>query len=201
MGSPVSVTVANLAMEDVEERALTSFPSTPPFWKRYVDDTCTALRLNQLAAFHEHCNSMEPSIDMKWRRKKLKLPFLDTQVTHHPDGTLSTTVYRKRTHMDRYLDFDSHHPLAHKLAVVKTLLSRADTHCTFVPDKTQEQLHVTESLVLNGYPHQVVSRCHDQRRPVRGPEQGPPSPLSANVTIPYIRNVSESIRRILTPST
>ena len=37
MGSPVSVTIANLVMEDVEQRALSSFSSTKPlFWKRYV---------------------------------------------------------------------------------------------------------------------------------------------------------------------
>ena len=43
MGSPVSVSVANLVMEDVEERALASFDIQLPFWKRYVDDTCTAV--------------------------------------------------------------------------------------------------------------------------------------------------------------
>lgn len=40
MGSPVSVVVANLVMEDVEERALTSYPIPPHFWKCYVDDMC-----------------------------------------------------------------------------------------------------------------------------------------------------------------
>ena len=33
MGFPVSVVVANLVMEDVEERALDSFHSPPRFWK------------------------------------------------------------------------------------------------------------------------------------------------------------------------
>ena len=38
MGSPVSVAVANLAMEDVENRALETFDIHLPFWKRFVDD-------------------------------------------------------------------------------------------------------------------------------------------------------------------
>ncbi len=66
MGSPISVTVADLVMEDVEERALTSFPSRPPFWKRYVDDTCTALECSRLEAFHNHLYSIEPSINFTY---------------------------------------------------------------------------------------------------------------------------------------
>jgi hypothetical protein len=40
----VSVTVANMVMEYVEEKALSTFPVKPIFWKRYVDDTFTALK-------------------------------------------------------------------------------------------------------------------------------------------------------------
>ena len=43
MGSPVSVTVANLVMEEVEQRALLSFPRPPSIWKRYVDDVFAVL--------------------------------------------------------------------------------------------------------------------------------------------------------------
>ena len=43
MGSPVSVTIANLVMEDVEERALATTDIPLRFWKCYVDDTCAAL--------------------------------------------------------------------------------------------------------------------------------------------------------------
>ena len=38
MGSPVSAVIANLVMEDIEHRALTTAPVSPSFWKRFVDD-------------------------------------------------------------------------------------------------------------------------------------------------------------------
>ena len=62
MSSPVSVVVADLVVEDVESRALASFPSPPCFWKRYVDDTCCALRTDSVENFHRHLNSIESSI-------------------------------------------------------------------------------------------------------------------------------------------
>ena len=63
MGSPVSVTIANFIMEDVEERALRTFQSNKPlFWKRYVDDTCTAIYPDLISEFHQHINSIELSI-------------------------------------------------------------------------------------------------------------------------------------------
>ena len=58
MGSPVSVTVDNLVMEDIEQRVLTSCTIQPPFWKRYVDDTFTALPQEQIQLFHDNLNSI-----------------------------------------------------------------------------------------------------------------------------------------------
>ena len=54
MGSPVSVTVANLV--------ISSFPDSPHFWKRYVDDICTVLHPENIQPFHCHLNSIESSI-------------------------------------------------------------------------------------------------------------------------------------------
>ena len=62
MGSLVSVVVANLVMEDIEERALSTFHPPPHFWKRYVDDTCTALPVNQIHPFLDHLNRNEPYV-------------------------------------------------------------------------------------------------------------------------------------------
>ena len=55
------------------------------------------------------------------------LPFLDILITPDKDGRLDTTVYRKPTHMDQYLLWDSHHTISSKYSVVGTLHHRAKT--------------------------------------------------------------------------
>ena len=78
MGSPVSVVIANLLMEDVEERVLTTFHPPPRFWRRYVDDTFTALPRDLVQQFLSHLNSIEPCIQFTVEEEtEGKLPFLD----------------------------------------------------------------------------------------------------------------------------
>ena len=197
MGSPVLVTVANLVMEDVEQRALATTDVHPRFWKRYVDDTCTVLPADDVQRFLDHLSRVEPSIRFTVEvESDGKLPFLDVLLRHNPDGSVSTTVYRKPTHTDRYLDFASHHPLAHKIAVVRTLHSRAKTINSSVVGKDEETRHLRQALTANGYPKGVIQRhlTVQSARPVdRDDTQGPV------ITLPYVRGVSEAVRRILTP--
>ncbi len=54
MWSSVSITVANLVMEDVEDRALQSYHSPPLFWKRYIDDVCAAVHEDYIQEFKDH---------------------------------------------------------------------------------------------------------------------------------------------------
>ena len=98
MGSPVSVTVANLVMEDVEQRVLSTFRL---FWKRYVDDTCTAIHPEEVKEFHNHLNSIKPSMQFtKEIHQNNELPFLDVILIKEDNGTISMSVYQKKTHAD-----------------------------------------------------------------------------------------------------
>ena len=54
MGSPVSVIVADMVMDNIEQKALTSFSYPPIFWEGYVDDTCVALLPSMVKSFHQH---------------------------------------------------------------------------------------------------------------------------------------------------
>ena len=114
MGSPVSVVVAEIVMQDIEEQALATYSETLPLWLRYVDDTITAVHKNKIEEFHEHLNKQNTSIQFtKEIEENGKIPFLDCLVTRE-NNTLRTTVYRKPTHTDRLLDQTSYNPTSHK---------------------------------------------------------------------------------------
>ena len=126
MGSPVSVVVAEIVMQNIEEQALATYSETLPLWLRYVDDTITAVHENKIDEFHEHLN--EQNINIQFIEENGKIPFLDCLVTRE-NNTLRTTVYRKPTHTDRQLDQTSYNPTSHKATTVRTLTRRAQIVC------------------------------------------------------------------------
>ena len=159
MGSPVSVVVANLVMEDIERRALATFHTPPRFWRRFVNDTCTALPHDLVDPFHEHLNSIDPHIQFTVEREsRRQLPFLDVLLTREKDGTISSEVYQKPNHMNQYLAFDSHHPTAHKIAVVRTLMGRVETLSSAGVSCVQEERRIQDSLQRNGYPTAFITK-------------------------------------------
>ena len=64
--------------------------------------------------------------------------------------------------------------------------------CTLPSDKHLEDEHVRSALMTNGYPPTFISGVSRQCMKTRSDE-----PPSATVVLPYIRNTSESVRRIL----
>ena len=109
-------------------------------------------------------------------------------------------MYRKGTHTDRYLDYDSHHPLSHKKSVASTLMNRAHTHSSRTSSRNKEVRHVGNALRMNGYPSRLTvdprrASGHSQILPISDQT----TRWRASTTIPYIRGVAESIRRILSP--
>ena len=152
MGSPVSPIVANLFMEWFEETAIQSFPYEITLWRRYVDDTLVALSDALIEEFSDHINSIHPAI--KFTREEEDhntIPILDAKITRDPTGSLSFSVYRKKTHTDQYLQFDSNQPLQHKLGVVRTLNHRCKTICSTKEEEDKEIEHIKQVLSILGY--------------------------------------------------
>ena len=150
MGSPVSPIVANLYMEYLEQKALSSAPHPPRFWCRYVDDTFVIHKEANKQGFLQHINSVDPAIrfTVEDNKEDGSIPFLDTISKQEVDGSLSITVYRKPTHTDQYLQWDSNHHLSAKFSVIQTLSHRASTVCSN-PELLQKEKDHLRKLSLN----------------------------------------------------
>ena len=111
-------------------------------------------------------------------------------------GTLSITVYRKPTHTEQYPQFDSHHPLIHKLGVIRTLQYRADTIISGNDRIPEEKDHVKGSLKNCGYPDWAFSKANKKKPANAAPNTGG-GQSKTRVTLPYIAGISERVKNHL----
>ena len=74
------------------------------------------------------------------------LPFQDALISLDPYNTLVPLVYRKPTHMDQNLHWDSNHFLLAKYSVYKTMAQGAMVVCTSGPTLQQENEHIGQAL-------------------------------------------------------
>ncbi|PFX16903.1 hypothetical protein AWC38_SpisGene18798 [Stylophora pistillata] len=197
MGSPVSVVIAEIVMQNIEERALSTCRQTIPLWLRYVDDTFTAVRHDEIDAFHRHLN--EQNTDIQFIREveeNGKLPFLDCLVSHN-DNSLRTTVYRKPSHTDRLLDESSYNPTSHKATTIRTLTRRAQLVCDSTDSLSDENKYLHRVFTKNNYNNDFIRR--NTHRPTTTTETNDTATPTTTATIPYIKGMSENISRILLP--
>ena len=137
-------------------------------------------------------------------------PSWDTTVKPKENGNLSTTVYRKPTHTDQYLQWDSHHKLSAKFSIIKTLSHRAQTVCSNPELLKQEKEHLRKALTKCKYPKQALDKVEKRlNRPsseaIDGVNnQGTHSTPAAtrevrskgHIVIPYTQGLCESIKKI-----
>ena len=144
--------------------------------------------------FHQHLNSINTNIQFTQELEDTNgqgLPFLDT-ITIRRGTQLEVNVYRKPTHTDRYLDFNSHHPMCHKRSVVSTLLRRTHNIPSTQKGKREEKRRVKAVLRDSNYPTSFINSCERSL-------SKPPVDQTSNgfVVLPYVQGISERIGRIL----
>ena len=145
--------------------AFRSLSYEPRIWKRYVDDTFTILDRENVDDFLQHLNNQQPSIRFTMETEKdNKLAFLDTAVLREPDGRLTTSVYRKPTHTDQYLAYDSHHPQSVKRSIVKCLYERAKRLVTKPSVISEKKKHLSSIPVFNGYPFSFLAETYQDQK-------------------------------------
>jgi len=131
-----------------------------------------------------------------------ELPFLDLLLKRINSGELKLSVYRKPTHTDQYLNFMSHHPIDHKMSVVRTLLERSQNLlCQNLTIKRRKifMFKNQDALRTCGYPEwsfQKARRQMKQMKPKKKKKQDV-AVTRPSVVIPYVQKVSETVAGIM----
>jgi len=192
-------------MEYLEQEAITtaSLDCKPKLWKRYVDDILEVVKVGQTQQLTDHINTIDSTGSIKFtfeEQENNSIPFLDTLIIRKPDNTVKLVVYRKKTHTDQYLHCDSHHPLQHKLGVIRTLTDRAECIVTEKEDKIKEVEHVKKVLGDVGYKDWMFRKVsEDKARRAEGSgarDKGGSEKSKGMVVIPYVQGLSEAYSRV-----
>ena len=210
MGSPLSPIIANLYMEAFEKEAISTAPDPSTFWRRFVDDTFVIIQKEKEDSFFNHINNIDNKIQFtkEASRSDGSMPFLDTLVTINGDGSLNTKVYRKPTHTDLYLQWDSHHSIAAKYSVINTLHHRAKAVSSNNQLLKEEEDHLQEVLTRNKYPLWALNRVKIKNRTTQAKQQQQHRTQSnvntsratgnqkSYMVLPYVKGLSESIKNV-----
>jgi hypothetical protein len=192
MGSPLSPIVAELYLQNLENTIITKNPFIL-FWKRYVDDVFAVIRKRKQQQILNCINHFHPSITFTCENEiDGKLPYTDVMTYTKKDNTIGHYVYRKPTHNNKYLNFKSFHPRAHKLGVIDTLITRA--YHISDNDHLEEELKFVENvLIQNGYPVKLIQERRIKVKQKLDHPQRKQHDLEKRIIIPWAGNISSKI--------
>ena len=143
MGFPISPKMANIFMEALETKALSS--ST---WLRYVDDVFAVIKSCSLSRFLIHLNSHNEDI------RSITSFLGHSSVPHY--RRLSGDVYRKPTHTDQLLNYKSHHSRSAQLSFISSLIRRNQVVSSSTTNRDAENKHLRKVFSANHYPSTFV---------------------------------------------
>ena len=129
------------------------------------------------------------------------MPFLDILITPEEDEILSTTVYRKPTHTDLYLQWDSNHTVPSKYSVVGTLHHRAQNICSSPQLLQQEENHLQQALTRCIYPAWAPNKTKMKTKATANKNSrdtnnsGKNNIQKPHMVIPYYKGISENIKK------
>ena len=136
-----------------------------------------------------------------WRCKTRWIPSLPGHNSFTTAWQLPlTSVYRKPTHIDLYLQWDSHHHPSAKFSVINTLRHRARTVCSNNQLLKEEEGHLNRALSSCKNPIRALNRANftDKKNRTNKNKNNKNSNIKNKpyIAVPYMKGLSESCKNI-----
>ena len=167
MGSPLGAIFANIFMCELENSLIPTIPELKR-WSRYVDDTFAFIKTGKEKHVLEKLNGFHQDIKFTYEFEEAgAISFLDVLIKRNDDNKLETSVYRKSTNTDIYMNWNSYAPKSWKIATLRSLIKRA-----FLVSSQNEYLeteldHLKQVFTnYNDYPKQLVDQIMKEEKEI-----------------------------------
>ena len=123
-------------------------------------------------------------------------------ITPGIDGSLTTSVFRKPTHTDLYMKWDSHHAISSKYSVIGTLHHRANTICSS-PELLQHEEHYLKRVLtkckypawaLNMVKIKMKTLAQKNKQKNKSCNIGHQQQPNPYMVVPYYKGLSENLK-------
>lgn len=158
MGTRMAPNYANIFMNDLETKFLSTQKIKPLLYKRFLDDIFIIWTDTQenLINFIESFNKAHPDITFTYTYSRTEINFLDVHVKVK-DGSLTSNVYKKPTDRQQYLHFDSCHPRHCKTSIPYSQAHRFRRICSRPEDFEANANNLRNVLAKQHYPPSIVN--------------------------------------------
>ena len=156
MAPPLRPVLAGIFMVELETKIIPTVMDSISHWRRFVDDTFVFVKKGCVEHVLTRLNSFHKNIQFAYElENENKLPFVDILLIRR--GTkIETTVYRKSTNNDIYLNWGSFAPVTWKRG---TLFNRAYIVCSTDYHLKKELDHLRYVFQKhNNYPKWVIKQ-------------------------------------------
>jgi len=214
IGKSISKPLAGIYMHWFERTYVfndnNQFKDNIVFWKRQVDDIFFVWKgsKEELELFVWLLNGVEYRVQFTLEvEKEGFLPVLHVGLMK-AGGKLVTRIYRKPTHTQQYINWNSNHPKNMLLGVLKGLIHRAHVICDLKEDLLEELDLLKDVFIGNGYPEHLVTKTLNESWPretlkavLKGVQQDVEVENQKDffevLHAPYVKGFSEGLQRKL----
>ena len=159
MGSPLGPIIAGIFIVELETNIVPTLSEHLCLWKHYVDDTLCYVKRGSIDIVHAAINNFYPNKDFTFEEQRSNMiAFLDVLLVCKA-SSIETAVFRKSTHTDLYISWNSFSPEIWKKRTLKLLIKRAYMVCSNEDFLQMELDHLKNTFTeINNFPVQVVVR-------------------------------------------